>query len=135
MRNVAKKMWKNGRIGSGFGGCAQGRQNHPALLPFLLPSRKLSGNVLKISSYSMIKKRDVKSGASKPVSHKANIVLKKNNHLRSLVLMASARRRFWKLSLRARRRGIEIAEGDSATVIIGKIFLPLILQKTRSKKP
>ena len=25
--------------------------------------------------------------------------------------MASARRRFWKLSLRARRRGIEIAEG------------------------
>ena len=123
MRNVAKKMReKTEELEADL---VDVRKEDKTIRPFAIPSQpEIVGNVLKISSYSTIKKH-------KPVSHKANIIIKKNNHLLIAGPNGIGKTTLWKLSLQARRKGLRLPK-ERASVIIGKIF-PLLILKTRSK--
>ena len=123
MRNVAKKMReKTEELEADL---VDVRKEDKTIRPFAIPSQpEIVGNVLKISSYSTIKKH-------RPTAHKSNIILKKNNHLLIAGPNGIGKTTLWKLSLRAMRRELRLPK-ERVSVITGKIFPPLIL-KTRLK--
>ena len=73
MRNVAKKM--RDKTEALEADLVDVRKEDKTIRPFTVPSQsEIAGNILKISSYTTLRKH-------KPVSHKSNIIIKKNNHL------------------------------------------------------
>ena len=103
MRNVAKKMReKTEELEADL---VDVRKEDKTIRPFAIPSQpEIVGNVLKISSYSTIKKH-------KPVSHKANIIIKKNNHLLIAGPNGIGKTTLLETIASGKAKGIEIAEG------------------------
>ena len=103
MRNVAKKMReKTEELEADL---VDVRKEDKTIRPFIISSQpEIVGNVLKISSYSTIKKH-------KPVSHKSNIILKKNNHLLIAGPNGIGKTTLLETIASGKAKGIEIAEG------------------------
>jgi ATP-binding cassette subfamily F protein 3 len=58
------------------------RKEDKTIKAFVIPAQDIKGEILHINSYNTIKKHPTNgSGAGKPVSHKANISLKRGKHL------------------------------------------------------
>ncbi|MBI2023538.1 ABC-F family ATP-binding cassette domain-containing protein [Candidatus Giovannonibacteria bacterium] len=73
MRNVAMKMWE--KIEEMEESQVDVRQEDKTIRPFVIPYQSdIVGEIVSISSYNTIRDH-------KPVSHKANIILKKRDHL------------------------------------------------------
>lgn len=111
MRNVAKKMReKTEELEADL---VDVRKEDKTIRSFIIPSQsEIIGNILKISSYSTIKKQlSTKIGAGKPLTHKSNIVLKKNNHLLIVGPNGIGKTTLLENIASGKAKGIEIAEG------------------------
>ena len=89
------------------------RKEDKTIRPFIISSQpEIVGNILKISAYTTLKKHpDAKSGAGKPVSHKSNIILKKNNHLLIAGPNGIGKTTLLETIASGYAKGIEISEG------------------------
>ena len=111
MRNVAKKMReKTEELEADL---VDVRKEDKTIRPFIIPSQpEIVGNILKISSYTTLKKHpDAKYGAGKPVTRKANLIVKKNNHLLIAGPNGIGKTTLLETIASGKTKGIEIMEG------------------------
>ncbi|MEK7070030.1 MAG: ATP-binding cassette domain-containing protein, partial [Patescibacteria group bacterium] len=103
MRNVAKKMRE--KTEALEADLVDVRKEDKTIRPFIIPSQpEVAGNILKISSYTTLKKH-------KPVSHKASIVIKKNNHLLIAGPNGIGKTTLLETIASGKSKGIEIMDG------------------------
>jgi len=103
MRNVAKKM--RDKTEALEADLVDVRKEDKTIRSFIIPSQsEIAGNILKISSYTTLKKH-------KPVSHKANIIIKKNNHLLISGPNGIGKTTLLETIASGKVKGIEIMEG------------------------